>query len=84
MAKQLLHLVFGGQLKHPDGTEFVNTDDQHIVGIFTDYKSAHRNWQGAARETVDDAHMRYFIVHLHRLMDPSISDAVAEAGKPDA
>lgn len=84
MAKQLLHLVFGGQLKHPDGTEFVNTDDLHIVGIFPDYKSAHRAWQGAARATVDDAHMRYFIVHLHRLMDPSIPGAAAEAGKPDA
>jgi len=84
MTKQLLHLVFGGQLKHPDGSEFVNTEDLHIVGIFADYKSAHRAWQGAARATVDDAHTRYYIVHLHRLMDPSLPETAAADSTPES
>jgi Domain of unknown function (DUF4170) len=71
MAKQLLHLVFGGELKAPGGVEFANLAKLDIVGIFPDYKSAHAAWRGAAQRTVDDAHTRYFIVHLHRLLDPS-------------
>ena len=69
MAK--LHLVFGGELKSPDGTTFVDTDKIDIVGIFPDYDSAHRAWKTAAQRTVDDAHTRYFIAHLHRLIDES-------------
>jgi hypothetical protein len=68
--KQLLHLVFGGELKSLDSTEFRNLDELDIVGIYPDYKSAENVWRAKAQETVDNAHMRYFIVHLHRLLDP--------------
>jgi hypothetical protein len=70
MAKQLLHLVFGGQLKDPGGVEFADLAKLDIVGISPDYQSAHAAWRSAAQRTVDDAHTRYFIVHLHRLLDP--------------
>lgn len=68
--KQLLHLVFGGELKKLDSTEFRDLDQLDIVGIFPDYKSAEQAWRAKAQATVDNAHMRYFIVHLHRLLDP--------------
>jgi hypothetical protein len=68
--KQLLHLVFGGELVSPDKIEFKNLSNLDIVGIYPDYKSALAAWRGAAQATVDNAHMRYFIVHLHRLLDP--------------
>ncbi|NNG04283.1 MAG: DUF4170 domain-containing protein [Inquilinus sp.] len=70
MAKQLLHLVFGGDLEDPAGSEFVDTNDLEIVGIFPNYAEAYRAWRGKASATVDDAHRRYYIVHLHRLMEP--------------
>ena len=70
-SKQLLHLVFGGELKNLEGTEFKNTDDLHIVGIFPNYKQAYDAWRSAAQRTVDNAQMRYFIVHMHRLLDPN-------------
>ena len=69
-SRQLLHLVFGGELKDPSGTEFVDTAKLDLVGIYPNYKAAHEAWRGKAHATVDDAHMRYFIVHLHRLLDP--------------
>jgi hypothetical protein len=69
--KQLLHLVFGGELTNLGGTEFKNTDDLHIVGIFPNYKQAYDAWKSAAQRTVDNAQMRYFIVHMHRLLDPN-------------
>lgn len=69
--KQLLHLVFGGQLVRPDSTEFVDPTKLHIVGIFPNYDSAYKAWRGATGATIDDAHMRYFIVHMHKLMDPT-------------
>lgn len=75
-SKQLLHLVFGGELKDPQGTEFVDTDNLDLVGIFPDYYSASVAWRAKAQETVDDAHIRYFVVHLHRMMDPSSSSAI--------
>jgi hypothetical protein len=75
--KQLLHLVFGGELKSLTGTEFRNLDEIEMVGIFPDYKSAETAWRAKAQATVDNAHMRYFIVHLHRLLDP-------DSGKPNA
>ena len=68
--KQLLHLVFGGELKSLKGGEFRDLDDIDMVGIFPDYASAERAWRAKAQESVDNAHMRYFIVHLHRLLDP--------------
>jgi myo-inositol-1(or 4)-monophosphatase len=75
MAKQLLHLVFGGELKDPGGTEFVDLSRLDIVGIYPDYRTAYEAWRGAAQKTVDDAQVRYFIVHLHRLLDPETGAA---------
>lgn len=69
--KQLLHLVFGGELKSLTGTEFRNLDDLDIVGVFPDYESAAAAWRAKAQASVDNAHMRYFVVHLHRLLDPA-------------
>lgn len=68
--KQLLHLVFGGELTQLDSTEFRDLDSLDIVGIFPNYASAYRAWKAKAQQTVDNAQMRYFIVHLHRLLDP--------------
>jgi hypothetical protein len=70
MARQLLHLVFGGELVDPGGTEFVDTSKLDVVGIYPSYREAHEAWRAAAQKTVDDAHVRYFVVHLHRLLDP--------------
>jgi hypothetical protein len=75
--KQLLHLVFGGELKSLTGNEFRDTEGLDIVGIFPDYQSAVRAWRAKAQETVDNAHMRYFIVHLHRLLEPAGSPSKA-------
>lgn len=66
---QRLHLVFGGELVDPARTEFRDVNDIHIVGIFPDYDSACNAWKSEAQRTVDNAHMRYFIAHLHRLRD---------------
>lgn len=68
---QLLHLVFGGELTSLEGIEFRNLDQLDIVGIYPSYAEAHKAWKGAAQKTVDNAQMRYFIVHMHRLLDPS-------------
>lgn len=68
--KQLLHLVFGGELTQLDGTEFRDLGALDIVGIYPDYQSAHAAWKSKAQASVDNAHMRYFVVHLHRLLDP--------------
>ena len=68
--KQLLHLVFGGELKKLGGTEFRDLDALDIVGVYPDYQSAHTAWKAKAQASVDNAHMRYFDVHLHRLLDP--------------
>tara|TARA_R110002020_G_scaffold27319_26_gene88127 strand:+ start:318 stop:569 length:252 start_codon:yes stop_codon:yes gene_type:complete len=72
--KQLLHLVFGGELTHVDGVDFRNLDELDIVGIYPDYKSAYDVWRGKAQASVDNALMRYFIVHMHRLLDPEAGD----------
>ena len=69
--KQLLHLVFGGELTSPESTEFVDPTKIHTVGIFPNYAAAMAAWRGVTGATVDNAHMRYFIVHLHRILDPS-------------
>ena len=68
--RQLLHLVFGGELTSLDKVEFSNLKALDIVGIYPNYAQAYDAWKDAAHRTVDDAHMRYFIVHLHRLLDP--------------
>ena len=75
MPKQLLHLVFGGELKDPNGTEFVDTERLDIVGIFPNYKTAYEAWRAKAQQTVDEAQTRYFVVHLHRLLDPETDHA---------
>lgn len=64
-----LHLVFGGELKDPQRMEFVDPSRLHVVGVYPDYASAHAAWKSAAHRTVDDAHTRYFIAHIHRLLD---------------
>jgi hypothetical protein len=68
---QLLHLVFGGELTSLDGHEFRDLAGVDIVGVFPDYASAYAAWKDAAQRSVDNAMMRYFIVHLHRLLDPT-------------
>jgi Domain of unknown function (DUF4170) len=68
--KQLLHLVFGGELTSLKGSEFRDLSKLDIVGIFPDYASAAQAWKAKAQATVDNAHMRYFVVHLHRLLNP--------------
>lgn len=79
MAEQLLHLVFGGRLEDPHQRIFQNTEDLDIVGIFPNYAEAYRAWRGKAQSTIDDADVRYFIVHVHRLFDPD-----EESGGNDA
>jgi hypothetical protein len=68
--KQLLHLVFGGELESLDGVQFKDLSGLDIVGIFPDYASALVAWRSKAQQTVDNAQMRYFIVHMHRLLEP--------------
>lgn len=68
--KQLLHLVFGGELENLQDVQFRDLKAVDIVGIFPDYASALTAWKSKAQQTVDNAHMRYFIVHMHRLLDP--------------
>lgn len=68
--KQLLHLVFGGELESLDSMNFRDLKGLDIVGIFPNYAAAHQAWKSKAQMTVDNAHMRYFIVHMHRMLDP--------------
>ncbi|MBO3759042.1 DUF4170 domain-containing protein [Ciceribacter sp. L1K23] len=69
--KQLLHLVFGGELSSLSEVQFRDLNSLDIVGIFPDYASALAAWKSKAQQTVDNAHMRYFIVHMHRLLNPA-------------
>ncbi len=73
--KQLLHLVFGGELTDIEGVEFSDLDELDIVGIYPNYALAYDAWKAAAQQSVDNAHMRYFIVHMHRLLDPDDDQA---------
>jgi hypothetical protein len=68
--EQLLHLVFGGELTELGSTEFRDLNQLEIVGIYPNYATAYAAWKAKAQQTVDNAHMRYFIVHMHRLLDP--------------
>ena len=68
--KQLLHLVFGGELTDLANVEFKDLDKLDVVGIYPNYATAYTAWKAKAQQTVDNAHMRYFIVHMHRLLDP--------------
>ena len=75
---QRLHLVFGGELSDPTKSAFKNVDDIDIVGIFPDYQSAYDAWKANAQRTVDNAHMRYYIAHLHRLRDEEAAASSTE------
>lgn len=67
-----MHLVFGGRVSDPQGLEFQNLDDIHLVGVFPDYASALDAWRSNAQRTVDDASMKYVVVHLHKLLEPQL------------
>lgn len=72
--KQLLHLVFGGELEDMEGNVFKDLSKVDIVGLYPNYKAAYDAWRSKAQQTVDNAEMRYFVVHLHRLLEPSLND----------
>jgi len=72
MSKQLLHLVFGGELTALDAVEFRDLSKVHFVGLYPNYAKARDAWKAAAQATVDNAHMRYFVVHLHKLLQPDL------------
>jgi hypothetical protein len=69
--QQLLHLVIGGELINLEQNVFKDLDKVEVVGVYPNYASAYTAWKAKAQHTVDNAHMRYFIVHLHRLLDPA-------------
>ncbi len=77
MNKPLLHLVFGGEVKDPQGTDFVDVTKLDVVGIFPNYQAALSAWRGASQAHVDEANTKYVIVHLHRLLDPDVTGANA-------
>lgn len=68
--KQLLHLVIGGELESIEGVTFKDLSKVDLVGVYPNYAEAQAVWKGKAQQTVDNAQMRYFVVHLHRLLDP--------------
>lgn len=68
--KQLLHIVIGGELKNVSGVEFQDLSKLHFVGAYPSYKRAYDAWKNVAQQTVDNAEMRYFILHAHKLLDP--------------
>lgn len=70
---QLLHLVMGGRVSDPQTLDFTNLDEMDLVGVYGSYAEAEEAWRGKAQRTVDDAEMRYVIVHLHRLMEPKLA-----------
>ncbi len=78
---QLLHLVFGGELDNVEGIRFADLDKLDIVGIYPNYRTAYDAWRAKAQATVDNAHTRYFIVHLHRLLEPEVSPEGGEGGR---
>jgi hypothetical protein len=71
-SRQLLHLVIGGELKDIKGVEFKDVGAIDVVGVYPNYKAAYDVWKQKAQQTVDNAEMRYFIVHLHRLLEPGV------------
>ena len=75
---QLLHLVFGGELDDIKGVTFKDLAKLDVVGFYPNYAEAQKAWLGKARETIDNAQMRYFIVHLHKLLDPATDTARKE------
>ena len=75
---QRLHLVFGGELIDPTKSAFKDVENIHVVGIYPDYASAYDAWKSEAQKTVDNAHMRYFIAHIHRLRDEAAEASATE------
>lgn len=75
MTQQLLHLVIGGRVKDPQTVEFEDLKDIHVVGFYPNYADAEEAWRSWAQRTVDDAEMKYVIVHLHRLLEPKLPGA---------
>jgi Domain of unknown function (DUF4170) len=73
--KQLLHFVFGGELTALDKIEFRDLAKLDLVGVYPNYAEAHKAWKASAQRSVDNAHMRYFIVHMHKLLDPDATPA---------
>ena len=78
LPKQLVHLVFGGELNDISNIDFKDLSKLDVVGFYPNYAEAHKAWLGKARETIDNAQMRYFIVHLHRLLDPATAKATGK------
>lgn len=70
MTEAKLHMVFGGRVRDPQTLEFTDLDKLDIVGMFADYATAEEAWRAAAQKTVDDAEMKYVVVHLHKLLQP--------------
>lgn len=70
-----MHLVFGGRVRDPRTLDFTDLSQIEVVGFYSDYASAENAWRGAAQRTVDDAEMRYVIVHLHKLLEPDVDPA---------
>jgi len=79
-----LHLVFGGRVKDPRTLEFADLGSIDLVGIYDNYAAAEDAWRGAAQRTVDDAEMKYVIVHLHRLLEPDIEGSLPGIARPKA
>jgi hypothetical protein len=79
--RQLLHIVIGGELKSVDSTEFRDLSKVDLVGAYPNYAEAHRAWRARAQATVDNALVRYFIIHAHRLLNPDDAADHAEGGK---
>jgi len=75
--KQLLHVVFGGELESLEGVSFRDLSNLDVVGFYPNYAEAYEAWKSAAQRTVDNAHMRYFVVHIHRLLEPDETDPTA-------
>jgi len=78
-----LHLVFGGRVKDPRGLEFVDLENMDLVGLYDSYAAAEEAWRGAAQRTVDDAEMKYVVVHLHRLLEPETETISGAAVPPE-
>ena len=74
-----LHLVFGGRVKDPRTLEFADPSKLEVVGIFADYASAEKAWRAAAQRTVDDAEMKFVVVHLHRMLEPNLNSTPTAA-----
>lgn len=73
MDKPLLHLVFGGEVRDPQGLDFLSTEQLEIVGVFPGYAEALQAWRAASQRSVDQANTKYVIVHLHRLLEPDVN-----------